>query len=643
MKTARWLSADDGDVDVRGPRSRRARAGAGVRRGSVRPLGARERLVLGRIARPAGEVRPAIGVVMDGAYRPLVIDSDGKLEESVIRNQIVGNVGASLVLWDRLRLGFNLPVAVFQDGHQGVIGGVDVRAAEVTQRGRPSPRHRPSPRGHLRRPVHARDRRARVRPDGPAGQLHGRRFRAHRWAPRGRRRSRRLHLRRACRRRIPRSRRHAGRQPARLAGPLRGRHGIAPREPGVRHRPRGVRIDERRRQRRFLREDVDSGGRHPGRTPHVSPRLSHRRRRRYGPDARARVTGGALAGVARVGTCLRGAGAAASAIRSRPRRDRRHGGRVPGRGGHQDRRSEDQRLPVGLQTRTGSPTRRTRARTWRASGPTIRRPTVARRIGTRTESSTRRTRARTWRASRPTTRRPTVAHRIGTRTESSTTTTRARTWRASRPTIRRPTAAPTLTGTRTASSTRATRAPTLPGPKNADPKKNGCPQAYIQAGQIKIREQVKFATSSAAIVRGKDSEDVLQAVKTVLLEHPEIKVRIEGHTDNVAWPELNRTLSKHRAESVMKWLVQHGIDASRFTTQGFGPTGPSTPTRPTRAGGTTDASSSTSSTKTAGPRRRRRGHRHRERSRTSHHGRSPSWSPSESGSRQLSSVGEHLP
>jgi outer membrane protein OmpA-like peptidoglycan-associated protein len=116
--------------------------------------------------------------------------------------------------------------------------------------------------------------------------------------------------------------------------------------------------------------------------------------------------------------------------------------------------------------------------------------------------------------------------------------------------------------------------PDVPGPKNADPKKNGCPQAYIQAGQIKIREQVKFATSSAAIVRGKDSEDVLQAVKTVLLEHPEIKVRIEGHTDNVAWPELNRALSKHRAESVMKWLVQHGIDASRFTTQGFGPDRP---------------------------------------------------------------------
>ncbi len=98
---------------------------------------------------------------MDGAYRPLVIYADGKLEESVIRNQILGNVGASLVLWNRLRLGFNLPVAVFQDGNEGVIGRRDLRAAEVALRRGPTPRHRPPPRRHVRRSVHAGHRGAR--------------------------------------------------------------------------------------------------------------------------------------------------------------------------------------------------------------------------------------------------------------------------------------------------------------------------------------------------------------------------------------------------------------------------------------------------------------------------------------------------
>jgi OOP family OmpA-OmpF porin len=112
--------------------------------------------------------------------------------------------------------------------------------------------------------------------------------------------------------------------------------------------------------------------------------------------------------------------------------------------------------------------------------------------------------------------------------------------------------------------------PDVPGPTNPDPTKNGCPQAYIQEGQIKIRDKVKFATSSALIVAGKDSEDVLQAVLKILVDHPEIRVRIEGHTDNVAWPQLNLPLSKHRAESVVNWLVKHGIDASRLTSAGFG-------------------------------------------------------------------------
>jgi outer membrane protein OmpA-like peptidoglycan-associated protein len=117
--------------------------------------------------------------------------------------------------------------------------------------------------------------------------------------------------------------------------------------------------------------------------------------------------------------------------------------------------------------------------------------------------------------------------------------------------------------------------PDVAGPSNPDPKKNGCPQAYIQAGQIKIRDQVKFATGSAAIVAGKDSADVLTAVQKILADHGEIThLRVEGHTDNVGAAAMNRTLSQHRAESVLKWLVKHGIDATRLTAQGFGPDRP---------------------------------------------------------------------
>ena len=62
--------------------------------------------------------------------------------------------------------------------------------------------------------------------------------------------------------------------------------------------------------------------------------------------------------------------------------------------------------------------------------------------------------------------------------------------------------------------------PDEPGKPDPDPKKNGCPKAYVQAGQIKITDQVKFKTGSALILPGKDSEEVLGAVLTILVDHP---------------------------------------------------------------------------------------------------------------------------
>ncbi len=111
--------------------------------------------------------------------------------------------------------------------------------------------------------------------------------------------------------------------------------------------------------------------------------------------------------------------------------------------------------------------------------------------------------------------------------------------------------------------------PDVPGVPDPDPKKNGCPKAQIVHGQIQILEQVKFATGSAVIL--KESDGLLTAVAKVLTDHPEItKLRVEGHTDNVGGKGYNQGLSNARAASVMAWLVKHGIDKNRLTSQGFG-------------------------------------------------------------------------
>ena len=112
------------------------------------------------------------------------------------------------------------------------------------------------------------------------------------------------------------------------------------------------------------------------------------------------------------------------------------------------------------------------------------------------------------------------------------------------------------------------------GKPDPDPRRNGCPAAYVRGGQIRIREQVKFRTASADILPGKDSEDILEAVKAILVARPEIKVRIEGHTDNRGVPRANQALSLARATAVRKWLVAHGIAEPRLSSVGFGPDRP---------------------------------------------------------------------
>lgn len=113
--------------------------------------------------------------------------------------------------------------------------------------------------------------------------------------------------------------------------------------------------------------------------------------------------------------------------------------------------------------------------------------------------------------------------------------------------------------------------PDEPGAKDPDPKKNGCPKAFLSGGQIKIIDQVRFKTASAAIQPGKESQEVLEAVLAVLTAHPEIgKVRVEGHTDNVGDAKMNKKLSEARAQSVVAWLVGKGIAKERLHAEGFG-------------------------------------------------------------------------
>jgi OOP family OmpA-OmpF porin len=111
--------------------------------------------------------------------------------------------------------------------------------------------------------------------------------------------------------------------------------------------------------------------------------------------------------------------------------------------------------------------------------------------------------------------------------------------------------------------------PDQAGPKTDDPKTTGCPRVFIKNGLIQILEQPKFDFNKAAIK--KESDSLLTEVAKVMTEHPEVKkVRVEGHTDNVGSADYNKKLSQQRAEAVVKWLSGHGVSAGRLTAVGIG-------------------------------------------------------------------------
>ncbi|MGH7467913.1 MAG: OmpA family protein [Longimicrobiales bacterium] len=87
---------------------------------------------------------------------------------------------------------------------------------------------------------------------------------------------------------------------------------------------------------------------------------------------------------------------------------------------------------------------------------------------------------------------------------------------------------------------------------------------------------ILFATGKADLQP--ESRPVLKEIAETLKQHADLKVLIEGHTDNVGAPAANLALSEARAAAVKAALVsQFGADGSRITTKGFGDTKPAAP------------------------------------------------------------------
>jgi outer membrane protein OmpA-like peptidoglycan-associated protein len=72
-----------------------------------------------------------------------------------------------------------------------------------------------------------------------------------------------------------------------------------------------------------------------------------------------------------------------------------------------------------------------------------------------------------------------------------------------------------------------------------------------------------------------DAEPILdEAIRVIKEQDGEFTVIVEGHTDSVGTLSYNQELSEQRAESVRRYLVDHGVPAERIRSVGYGETQP---------------------------------------------------------------------
>ena len=99
--------------------------------------------------------------------------------------------------------------------------------------------------------------------------------------------------------------------------------------------------------------------------------------------------------------------------------------------------------------------------------------------------------------------------------------------------------------------------------------------ALSESGRV-ATHGIYFATASSKLMP--ESTPTLNEIGDMLKSHGDLRLTIEGHTDNVGNAAANQTLSEQRAASVREYLAKtFSVDASRLQARGFGASRPSSP------------------------------------------------------------------
>ncbi|MCI0515575.1 OmpA family protein, partial [candidate division KSB1 bacterium] len=96
-----------------------------------------------------------------------------------------------------------------------------------------------------------------------------------------------------------------------------------------------------------------------------------------------------------------------------------------------------------------------------------------------------------------------------------------------------------------------------------------------KAGAKLVLQGVNFETASDKLTP--ESFAILDGVIVGLKDNKDVQIEVRGYTDNKGADKYNQKLSERRAQAVMKYLVDSGIDSARLKAAGYGKKDPIAP------------------------------------------------------------------
>ena len=71
-----------------------------------------------------------------------------------------------------------------------------------------------------------------------------------------------------------------------------------------------------------------------------------------------------------------------------------------------------------------------------------------------------------------------------------------------------------------------------------------------------------------------DAREKLAKISGILLAYPDLRIQVEGYTDNIGSEEYNQKLSEERADSVRDFLVSQSVSQDSVRAEGYGKADP---------------------------------------------------------------------